>query len=198
MSDGSKIYICILIDDYSRYALAAVAGRHKTSKWVSSVTQAAITDAGPPNEIVSDNGTEFASVREKSLTEFGKLLLKKEVDHRTSAPYYPQGNGKAEALIKIPGRELLSGRTFDTLDDLQAALDKYLVFYNNYRLHSSLGWKTPASRYTGGTITITGLAAIPGLEKLAANPSYGSSAADPPIPITPLTARKSRAIVLGC
>ncbi len=196
LSDGSKIYICILIDDYSRYALAAVAGRHKTSKWVSSVTQAAISKAGRPNEIVSDNGTEFTSVWEESLTEFGKLLLKKEVDHRTSAPYYPQGNGKAEAFIKILGREILSGRTFDTLDDLQIALDEYLVFYNNYRLHSSLAWKPPASRYTGGSISVTGLAAIPGLEKLAANPIYGSSAADPPVPITPLTAQKSTAIVL--
>jgi len=196
LSDGSTVYICILIDDYARYALAAVAGRHKTSEWVASVTQAAVTMAGRPTELVSDNGTEFKPVWEQSLTEFGKLLLDKNITHRTCAPYYPQGNGKAEAFIKILDRELLSRRTFETLADLQAALDRYLIYYNNYRLHSGLGWQTPASRYTGGAITIIGLAAIPGLEAMAANPRYGLSGADPPVPITPLTALRFRAIVV--
>jgi hypothetical protein len=176
--------------------LAAVAGQHKTSEWVASVTQAALTTAGRPNELVSDNGTEFKPVWEQSLTEFGKLLLDKHITHRTCAPYYPQGNGKAEAFIKILDRELLSRRPFETLADLQAALDRYLIYYNNYRLHSGLGWQTPASRYTGGAMTIIGLAAIPGLEAMAANPSYGLSGAAPPIPITPLTALRFRAIVV--
>jgi transposase InsO family protein len=70
------------------------------------------------------------------LTAFGKLLVEHDVTHRTSAPYYPQGNGKAEAFIKTLNRELLKKHSFDTLEELQAALDKYLVYYNNYRLHS--------------------------------------------------------------
>ena len=195
LSDGQTVYICILIDDYARYALAAVAGWHKTSPWVTSITQAAIMTAGRPTELVSDNGTEFCSVWEQSLTELGKLLVAHEINHRTTAPYYPQGNGKAEAFIKTLDRELLSRNTFATLEDLQAALNRYLIYYNNYRLHSGLGWQTPASRYTGGTIAITGLAAIPGLEAMAANSAYGLSAADVPIPITPLTALRFRAIV---
>lgn len=196
LSDGSKVYICILIDDYSRYALAAVAGLHKTSKWVTSITQAAISQAGRPNELVSDNGTEFCSVWEQSLTAFGRLLVEHEVTHRTSAPYYPQGNGKAEAFIKTLNRELLKRHSFDTLEELQAALDNYLVYYNNYRLHSALGWQTPASRHTGCARSIVGLVGIPGLENMAANPEYGPSRADPPISITPMTAVKFRAIVL--
>lgn len=195
LSDGSKVYICILIDDYSRYALAAVAGRHKTSEWVTSITQSAISQAGRPNELVSDNGTEFCSVWEQSLTAFGKLLVEHEVTHRTSAPYYPQGNGKAEAFIKTLNRELLKPDTFDTLEELQSALDNYLVYYNNYRLHSALGWQTPASRYTGCARSIVGLAGIPSLENMAANPEYGLSSADPPISITPMTIVKFRAIV---
>jgi transposase InsO family protein len=195
LSDGSKVYICILIDDYSRYALAAVAGLHKTSEWVTSITQAAIDRAGCPNELVSDNGTEFCSVWEQSLTAFGKLLVEHDVPHRTSAPYYPQGNGKAEAFIKTLNRELLKKHAFDTLDELQAALDKYLVYYNNYRLHSALGWQTPASRFTGCAMSIVGLAGMPGLQDMAVQPEYGPSRADPPIPISPMTAVKFRAIV---
>lgn len=196
LSDGSTVYICILVDDYSRYALAAVAGRNKTTEWVTSVSQAALRAAGRPDEIVSDNGREFSSVWEESLTQFGKLLLEQDILHRTTAPYYPQGNGKAEAFIQTLGRELLNRQTFDTLTDLQAALDRYLLYYNNYRLHSAIGWQAPASRFTGCAISATGLAAIPGLEPMAANPAYGPSAADPPIPITPMTASKFRALAL--
>jgi transposase InsO family protein len=197
LRDGTKVYICILIDDYSRYALAAVAGFNKTTQWVTSVAQEAFTMAGHPAELVSDNGTEFASVWEESLTQFGQLLLDHHIDHRTTAAYYPQGNGKAEAFIKTLDRELLRQQTFETLEDLQAVLDRYLIYYNNYRLHSSLGWQTPASRYTACAISTTGLAKIPGLELMATNPIYGPSTADPPILITPLTADKFRAIVLA-
>jgi transposase InsO family protein len=197
LSDGSTVYICILIDDYSRYALAAVAGLNKTSRWVTSVAQAAFVNAGHPDELVSDNGTEFASVWEESLTQFGQLLFNNDIHHRTSAPYYPQGNGKAEAFIKTLNRELLRRQSFDTLDDLQLALDRYLRFYNNYRLHSSIGWQSPASRYTGCSITVTGLAQIPGLQAMAANPIFGPASADTPIPITPLTADRSQAVVLA-
>ena len=195
LSDGTTVYICVLIDDYSRYALATVAGFNKTSRWVTSVAHQAFSLAGHPSELVSDNGTEFASVWEESLTEFGKLLLEKDILHRTTAAYYPQGNGKAEAFIKTLDRELLCRHTFESLEQLQSALDRYLVYYNNYRLHSGLGWQTPASRYTGCAISVTGLAQIPGLEPMAAHPTYAPSTVDPPIPITPLTATKFRAIV---
>ena len=198
LSDGSTVYICVLLDDYSRYALAAVAGLNKTSQWVTSVAQMAFINAGHPAELVSDNGTEFASVWEESLTQFGKLLLKNDINHRTTAAYYPQGNGKAEAFIKILNRELLRWQSFDTLDDLQAVLDRYLLYYNIYRLHSSIGWQIPASRYTGCFIAVSGLAQIPGLEAMASNPIYGPSIADPPIPITTLTADRCHAIVPVC
>jgi transposase InsO family protein len=196
LRDGSKVYICILIDDYSRYALAAVAGTAATTEWVARVAQAAIQHAGPPQELVSDNGREFVSVWEDVLTKFGRLLSDCGIEHLNSAPHYPQGNGKAEAFIKILNREVLTGRTFDTLAELQTALDRYLTFYNNYRRHSALGWQTPAARYTGQALTVRGVAGIPGLEGMAADPKWGDSYCDPPIPISPATARQSRALTV--
>jgi transposase InsO family protein len=192
LSDGTKVYICIIIDDYSRYALAAVAGTAATTQWVTQVTQGAILRCGRPEEMVSDNGREFVSVWEGSLTKFGQLLAEYGIEHRKCAPYYPQGNGKAEAFIKTLDRELLTGRTFDTLEGLQMALDRYLTYYNNYRRHSALGWQTPASRYTGRARTTRGLAGIPGIEPMATDPHWGESYCDPPIQITPLTAQNAR------
>ena len=196
LSDGTKVYICIIIDDYSRYALAAVAGTSATTEWVTQVAVAALRRCGRPEEIVSDNGREFVSVWEESLTKFGQLLAEQGIEHRTCAPYYPQGNGKAEAFIKILDRELLTGRTFDTLAELQAALDAYLTYYNNYRLHSALDWQPPVARYTGRHLTIRGLAGIPGIEPMAGDPRWGESYCDPPIEITPFTVQRATALAI--
>jgi transposase InsO family protein len=197
LSDGTPVYICVLVDDYSRYALAALAGLTTSTEWVAQITQDAIQRCGRPDQLVSDNGREFISVWEKTLTKFGQLLADNRIEHLNCAPYYPQGNGKAEAFIRTLNRELLTRHTFDSLAELQTALEKYLTYYNNYRRHSALGWQTPVTRYTGCTLLIRGLAGIPGLEPMAANPQWGESYADPPIEITSMTAFKSRALVLA-
>jgi transposase InsO family protein len=197
LGDGNRVYICIVIDDHSRYALAAVALYQCTTDRVKGVLQSAIRRAGVPEQIVTDNGREFVSTWEDSLTQFGRLLADHGIEHLTSAPYYPQGNGKAEAFIKILCREVLKDRTFDTLLDLQVALDRFLIFYNNYRLHSALGWRSPVTRYAGVAMHVQGLAGIPGLEPMAKKPAYGPSFCDDPITITPRTALASRALVVS-
>lgn len=196
LSDGSKIYICILVDDYSRYALAAIAGTSATTEWVVQVVRHTLLRCGQPGQIVSDNSREFVSVWENTLTQFGQLLAAHGIEHLKCAPYYPQGNGKAEAFVKLLTYELLEKRTFDTLEELQQALDRYLTYYNNYRLHSALGWKTPASRYTGRAMTLRGLAGIPGIEPMAAKPEYGPAYCDPPFEITPFTAQRTGALAI--
>lgn len=155
-----------------------------------------IQRCGRPREIVSDNGSEFVSVWEETLTKFGQLLAEQGIEHLTTAPYYPQGNGKAEALIKTLDRQLLQGRTFATLEELQAALNAYLTYYNNYRLHSALGWRPPVERYAGRFMSIQGLAGIPGLEPMADDPRWGTSSCDPPIEITPSTALRATALAI--
>ncbi len=195
LADGTKVYICIVIDDYSRYALAAVVGLEKTTEWTADVAKQTVEKAGKPEQVVTDNGSEFTSVWEESLTKFGKLLEELGIEHVTTTPYYPQGNGKAEAFIRTLNRELLKRQTFETVEELQAALNEYLVYYNNYRLHSSLSWKPPVTRFAGRAIVIRGLAGILGLEPMAADPQWGPSYCDPPITVTPATVRDRCALV---
>lgn len=195
LSEGTQVYIALIIDDYSRYVLTAQANWHKTSRWVASVMAQAIAQAGQPKAILSDNGTEFCSVWEESLTPFGCLLDRHGIAHPTTAPYYPQANGKAEAFIKTLSRECLHHQPFDTLEQLQSALDQFVLYYNHYRLHSALGWDKPAARYTACAISVTGLAQLPGLETMADHPAYGISFADPPLSISPLTVHRFRALL---
>lgn len=196
LADGTKVYICVVVDDYSRYALAAVVGLEKTTEWTSQVAEQTVEQAGTPEQVVTDNGTEFASVWEESLTKFGELLEELGIDHITTTPYYPQGNGKAEAFIRTLNRELLKRRSFETVEELQDAINEYLLYYNNYRLHGSLGWKPPVTRFSGRAIVIRGLAGILGLEPMANDPQWGPSYCDPPITISSTTVPNRCALML--
>ena len=198
LADGTTVYICGILDDHSRYVVAAVVGPEKTSRWTAQVTRQAIRQNGQPDEMLSDNGREFASAweGEGSLTEFGQLLRKLGIEHLTTAPRYPQCNGKVEAFNKTLDRELLQGQSFATRADLQAALEAYVVYYNNYRGHSSLGWQAPITRFAGRAVRVQGLAGIPGLEPMAADSQWGRSYCDPPVAIMPTTVRDRAALAL--
>jgi transposase InsO family protein len=195
LADGTTVYICVVIDDYSRYVLLALVGLEKTADFTAQAVKNAVHKASKPEEITTDNGREFSSPWEESLTEFGWQLKALGIEHLTSPPYYPQANGKAEAFIKTLKRELLSDRNFTTVQELQTAIDEFLTYYNNYRGHSSLGWQAPVTRFSCRAVIARGLAGIPGLERMAADSQWGPSYCDPPVEITPTTVRDRNALI---
>ena len=65
-----------------------------------SVTVAAKTEAhfarhGVPETILTDNGPQFIA------SDFERLCQRYQTKHVTSSPYWPKGNGKSEASVKI-------------------------------------------------------------------------------------------------
>ena len=47
---------------------------------------------------------------------------------------------------------------------MERALDEFVTYYNHFRLHGSLGYETPVSRYLGvESVKNHGLAGIPSL-----------------------------------
>jgi len=170
--DRTRVVIIVLIDDYSRYCLRCQVVPDMTAETAIETVQAAWQEFGLPIEIVSDNGRAFISVYEDVPTAFGEVLRAKGIRHRLITSYYPEGNGKAEAFIKILKRECLN-RPFATVEELEQALAKFVTYYNHFRLHSSLGYKPPVSRYLGvEAVKDHGLAGIPFLsdELVAAFP----------------------------
>ena len=99
--------IVALIDDYSRYCLRCEVVADMTTETAIQTVQEAWQNFGLPAEIVSDNGRAFTGVHENIPTGFGKLLQQKGIRHRLITPYWPEGNGKVEAFIKIVKRECL-------------------------------------------------------------------------------------------
>jgi transposase InsO family protein len=163
LQDGAPVIFVVLMDDHSRYCLQCKVIPDMTTETAIRVVQDAWLEFGKPDEIVSDNGRAFTSVHAGIPTDFGLLLQQKGILHRLISPYWPEANGKAEALVKIVKHECLN-RSFDNLEALKQALAAFVVFYNHFRLHSSLGYQTPVSRFLGvETIKQHGLAGFPAL-----------------------------------
>jgi hypothetical protein len=83
-----------------------------------------ITRFGIPYKLISDNGTPFIN---KDVRE---VLEHYRVKHRRFTPYYPQGNGQAEATNKMLLR-ILSKMVFDYGNDWRAHLADVLWAYRS-------------------------------------------------------------------
>lgn len=98
------IWIITATELYTKW-VEAIPLRKATGAAVSNfIRENIICRFGIPKVILSDNGTPFVN------RNVGQLLASYDVNHHRSTPYYPQGNGQAEAtnktLIKILSRTL--------------------------------------------------------------------------------------------
>ncbi|MBN2259842.1 MAG: transposase family protein [Clostridiales bacterium] len=94
-------------------------------------------------EVLTDNGSEFASPKNKEQHPFERMLLEMGIKHRYTRPYRPQTNGKIERFWRTLEEDVIEGTTFDSVDHLQKELEEYLFYYNEYRPHQGLGGRNP-------------------------------------------------------
>jgi putative transposase len=55
----------------------------------------------------------------------------------------PYDNAVSEATYKVIKTEFVRNRQFETLKDLQGELDEYVKWFNEKRIHSTLGYLSP-------------------------------------------------------
>ena len=66
-----------------------------------------------------------------------------KIDRSLSAKGCPYDNAVAEATYKIIKTEFAFNRIFNDFEELERELFDYVNWYNNIRIHGSLGYKTP-------------------------------------------------------
>ena len=69
--------------------------------------------------------------------------------HVKTSPYYPQSNGKLERYHRTIKSTCIRANTPLSLDDCQRLVTDFVDRYNNVRLHSSIGYITPADKLHG-------------------------------------------------
>lgn len=153
-----RVYLQTAIDCHSRYAW----GRLFTSKLPVTAVQTLNNHVLPTFEehgaaidaILSDNGREFCGRMDRHPYE---LFLQLEgIRHKRTQVSRPQSNGIVERLhrtlldehFRVEGRRTW----FETVEEMQTSLDRYLEVYNSKRPHQGRGMngRTPMTAFLEG------------------------------------------------
>jgi hypothetical protein len=69
--------------------------------------------------------------------------------HVRTSPYYPQSNGKIERWHGTLKRDCIRPNVPLSIDEARRLVGEFVEDYNHARLHSALGYVTPADKLAG-------------------------------------------------
>jgi transposase InsO family protein len=149
LQDGTECKAITGIDDHSRYCVIAKLVHRATARPVCDALVEALSRLGAPQQILTDNGKVFTGrlANRPATVAFDRICLANGIRHLLTAPYSPTTTGKIERLHKTIRKELLSERTFDTIEQAQAELDSWVARYNSEREHQAIGDVPPVRRF---------------------------------------------------
>jgi hypothetical protein len=144
-----KLYLVCVLDDYSRLAWAQLMPDITALTVMFTAMhcmQALKREFGIQfEEMIADNGPEFgtSTSQKKRDHPFERMLMETGIKRRYMQPYRPQTNGKVERFWRTLKDDLIENTDFDTLEELEDELLKYLVYYNWERPHQGINGKKP-------------------------------------------------------
>ena len=140
--DGRALKMLTLVDEFSRECLTIEVSRRLRSMDVLETLSEQFLIHGAPEYIRSDNGSEFTAELIR------KWLARLEVQTLYIEPGSPWENGYIESFNGKFRDEFLNGEIFYTLKEAQVLIESWRQEYNEYRPHSSLGYRPPAPQAT--------------------------------------------------
>jgi putative transposase len=141
---GTFYYLCSVLDGYSRFIVHWDLRESMTEGEIEIILEAAKEKhpAARPR-IISDNGPQFIA------RDFKEFIRISGMTHVRTSPYYPQSNGKLERWHKSLKAECIRPGTPLTPEDARRLIQQYVDRYNTVRLHSAIGFITPADMLAG-------------------------------------------------
>jgi transposase InsO family protein len=142
-----RVYLVAFMDDHSRFIVGYGLHASQSSALVLEVLRAALTSYGTPQEILTDNGSQYVTWRGKSA--FSKELDKRGIHQVVAAPRRPQTLGKIERFWGTLWRECVEAAVFVDLGDAQRRIGLFIDHYNFQRPHQGIDGLVPADRFFG-------------------------------------------------
>ena len=141
---GTFYYLCTVLDGCSRFIVHWEIQESMKEADVELVLERARERfPGVSPRIISDNGPQFIA------NDFKAYIRLTGMTHVRTAPYYPQSNGKLERWHKTLKADAIRIKSPSSLDEARAVVQKFVDHYCHVRLHSSIGYITPADRLNG-------------------------------------------------
>jgi transposase InsO family protein len=141
---GTFYFLISVLDGYSRFIVHQEIREKMLEDDVELVVQRA-KEKFPQEHprIISDNGAQFIA------RDFKELIRLLGMTHVRTSPGYPQSNGKLERWHGTIKSECIRPGTPLSLDDARRLVARWVEHYNQVRLHSALGYITPADKLAG-------------------------------------------------
>lgn len=143
---GSWCCVCPLVDPCNREIVGHSAGSGKGAKLV----KAAFATPGFPISDIEVSRTDRGS--ESGNAEIDLMLETFGIERPLSAKGRPHDNAVDESTNRILKTEFVYRERFSDLRDLQVKLSDYVHWYNNFRIHSTLGYMSPVEFRKAGLI----------------------------------------------
>ena len=133
-----RIFICAILDLYSRKVIAYKISKKQTTQLVSSTFQMAYTNRLPKDFIFhSDRGCQYTA------NSFRKKLELANAVQSFSRPGTPGDNSVMKSFFSTLKKEELYRVNYRSFKDFEKSLSQYIVFYNKVRPHNTLKYQTP-------------------------------------------------------
>ncbi len=135
------LYLAAILDLYTRRIVGWAMGKRLQADLTLKALQMALHQRRPKEGLIhhSDRGSQYTSKEYQALLSRHKLLPSMS---RAGNAY---DNAPMESFFATLKTELVHHCRFETRQQAQAALFDFMeVFYNRQRLHSTLGYRTPA------------------------------------------------------
>jgi putative transposase len=137
--DGQWRYLAVVMDRFSRRIVGWSLSKRRDAALTTTALRYAARRRDLSGTVIfhSDRGIEYAA------HEYKAAIAKLQITQSMNRPGKMNDNAHMESFFHSLKCEFLFGKIFHTDGELRKALTHYMPFYNQQRLHSSLGYLSP-------------------------------------------------------
>jgi len=137
-------YLAIVIDLFDLKVVGWSYGLNMTDDLVIEAFNKAMINRKLNKDGIfhSDRGSQYTS------NDFEKLLEDMGIKHSYSKKGYPYDNASMESFNAILKKEEVNVNNYETFNEAKLAIFEFIEsWYNNKRIHSTIGYITPNEKY---------------------------------------------------
>lgn len=143
-SETGWTYLAIVMDLFDLKVVGWSYGLNMTETLVIDAFNKALINRGLEKDGIfhSDRGSQYTS------NNYEELLSSLSIRHSYSKKGYPYDNASMESFNAILKKEEVNVNNYKTFEEAKLAIFEFIeAWYNNQRIHSTLGYLTPNQKY---------------------------------------------------
>jgi len=132
-------YLIVIIDLYSRKVVGHRLAKTLEASELIELMKKTYKSRSKPKELIfhSDQGQQYTA------KSFKKLLKENKITQSFSKKGCSYDNSVAESFFASLKKEEIYRHIYNSFEEVEKAIDEYIVFFNTLRPHASLKYKTP-------------------------------------------------------